>query len=379
MSPEVAERVPTLAKSLYPDRTPEIVFHPQCFASHGHFAGDDERRGQAFLDIANDESYDAVWFARGGYGSCRMVEAVMCRLTEPSRRKTYVGYSDAGVLLAALYRAGFENVAHGPVAQDILRDGGEKAVGRSLAWMVDLSPEALESTAGRGKMTAAFNMTVLSQLLGTPLQPDLGGHVLMLEEVGEAMYRIDRSLFHITSNAEIRRVSGVMLGRCSNITPNEPNFGMNEEEIARYWGFPGWDALTLGMTSAIRLFPSGRAASHVDRIIRSEKSDLPTTDSCSAANSIVIRLSHGPMQPGELAMPGNPIERTASVNAAVREHETDLLPRRHNGRYRGGDDTDGGALPADAKRRLQFFQTSRRCFRASSVCPSRASAATRNI
>ena len=78
-------------------------------------------------------------------------------------------------------------------------------------------------------------MTVLSQLLATPLQPDLDGHVLMLEEVGEAMYRIDRSLFHITSNAGIQRVSGVMLGRCNAITPNEPDFGMNEEEIARYW------------------------------------------------------------------------------------------------------------------------------------------------
>ena len=115
ISPEVAERVPTLARSLYPDKTPEIIFHPQCFASHGHFAGDDETRARAFLDIANDESYDAVWFGRGGYGSCRMVEAVMCRLTEPSRRKAYVGYSDTGALLAALYRAGFEAVAHGPV------------------------------------------------------------------------------------------------------------------------------------------------------------------------------------------------------------------------------------------------------------------------
>jgi hypothetical protein len=95
MSPEVAERVPTLARSLYPDRTPEIVFHPQCFASHGHFAGDDETRARAFLDIANDESYDAVWFRRGGYGSFRMVEAVMCRLTEPSRRKCKIaGNSD---------------------------------------------------------------------------------------------------------------------------------------------------------------------------------------------------------------------------------------------------------------------------------------------
>ena len=70
------------------------------------------------------------------------------------------------------------------MAQDILRDGGDAAVGRALAWMVDRSPEALEPTVGGVKMTAAFNMTVLSQLLGTPLQPDLGGHVLMLEEVG---------------------------------------------------------------------------------------------------------------------------------------------------------------------------------------------------
>ena len=139
-----------MAERLYPDRTPEIVFHPQCFASHGHFAGDDETRAQAFLDIANDESFDAVWFARGGYGSCRVVEAVMGRLTEPARRKAYVGYSDAGMLLAALYRAGFEAVAHGPVAQDILRDGGDAAVGRALAWMIDRAPEALEPTVGRG-------------------------------------------------------------------------------------------------------------------------------------------------------------------------------------------------------------------------------------
>src|SRR5262245_46432133 len=215
MSPEVAQRVPMLARSLYPDRTPKIVFHPQCFSSQGHFAGDDETRARAFLDVANDASYDAVWFARGGYGSCRMVEAVMRGLAEPSRRKAYLGYSDTGALLAALYRAGLESVAHGPVAQDILRAAGDSAVARALAWMVERAPATLEPTVGRGKKTAAFNITVLSQILGTPLQPDLDGHVLMLEEVGEAMYRIDRSLFHITSNAGIRRVAGIMLGRCT--------------------------------------------------------------------------------------------------------------------------------------------------------------------
>jgi muramoyltetrapeptide carboxypeptidase len=264
MSPEVAERVWTLAAALYPERTPEIVFHPQCFASHGPFAGDDETRARGFLDIANDESFDAVWFARGGYGSCRMVEAVLRGLTEPARRKAYVGYSDAGVLLAALYRQGFAAVAHGPVAQDILRDGGDAAVALALAWMIDRAPEALEPSVGSARKTAAFNMTVLSQLLGTPLQPDLDGHVLMLEEVGEAMYRIDRSLFHITSNAAIRRVAGIMLGRCSAITANEPDFGMNEEDVVRHWcrrsGIPWLGRADIGHDVDNKVVPFGSSA-----------------------------------------------------------------------------------------------------------------------
>lgn len=261
MSPEVAEQVPALAARLYPDRTPEFVFHPQCFAAHGHFAGDDETRAQAFLDVANDGNIDAVWFARGGYGSCRMAEAVVGRLAETARRKTYVGYSDIGALLAGLYRAGFDRVAHGPVAQDILRDGGDAAVARALAWMIDRAPATLEPTVNSARKTAAFNMTVLSQLLGTPLQPDLAGHVLMLEEVSEAMYRIDRTLFHITSNADIRRVAGIMLGRCSAITPNEPDFGMNEEEIARHWcrksGIPWLGRADIGHDIDNKIVPFG--------------------------------------------------------------------------------------------------------------------------
>ena len=164
-------------------------------------------------------------------------------------------------MLAALYLAGFEAVAHGPVAQDILRDGGEAAVERALAWIVDRSRDSLEPTVSRVKKAAAFNVTILSQILGTPLQPDLDGHVLMLEEVGEAMYRIDRSLFHITSNPGIRRVSGLMLGRCGDITANEPDFGMNEEEIARYWcrrsGIAFLGRADIGHDSSNKIVPFG--------------------------------------------------------------------------------------------------------------------------
>ena len=260
-SPKECRRWPA---SLYPDGRAEIFFHPQCFASHGHFAGDDETRAQAFLDIANDESYDAVWFARGGYGSCRMVEAVMSGLTRAvAGGKPISATATAVCCLPALYRAGFNSVAHGPVAQDIVRDGGDAAIGRALAWIIDRAPDALEPAVRRSDKTAAFNMTILSHLLGTPLQPDLDGHVLMLEEVSEAMYRIDRSLFHITSNPGIRRVAGIRLGRCSDITPNDPDFGMNEEEIARHWcqtsGIPWLGRADIGHDAGNKVVPFGRS------------------------------------------------------------------------------------------------------------------------
>jgi muramoyltetrapeptide carboxypeptidase len=262
MSPEVADEVLTLARSLYGERAPQIVFHPQCLVRAGHFAGDDAARARAFLDIANDASFDALWFARGGYGSCRIGEAVLAGLGPAARDKAYLGYSDAGALLAGLYRAGFQHVAHGPVAQDILREGGEAAIARALAWLVDRAPQSLEASLGDGRKAAAFNLTVFSQLLGTALEPDLTDHVLMLEEVSEAMYRIDRSFFHVTGNPSVRRVAGIRLGRCSLIPPNDPDFGLNEDEVARFWcersGIPWLGRADIGHDADNKIVPFGR-------------------------------------------------------------------------------------------------------------------------
>jgi muramoyltetrapeptide carboxypeptidase len=261
LSPEVVGRVHQLAARLYPGRTPEIVFHPQCLMSSGHFAGDDAARAAAFVEVANDESFDAVWFARGGYGSGRLIELILPRLTEGARKKAYLGYSDGGALLGALYSQGFEGCAHGPVAQEVLREGGEAAIARALAWLVDHDPATLEPSLKPGMKAAAFNLTMLGTLIGTPWQPDLTGHVLMLEEVSEYMYRIDRSLFHVTSNPAIRRVAGLRLGRCSAIPDNDPDFGMSEDEVARYWcersGIPWLGRADIGHDIANRIVPFG--------------------------------------------------------------------------------------------------------------------------
>jgi muramoyltetrapeptide carboxypeptidase len=234
-APEAAERVRQVAAAM--DPSPQIVFHPQCFAAWGHFAGDDATRAAALIEVAESDAFDAVWFARGGYGAGRLLQRVMPALGPAARRKTWLGYSDAGALLGAFYRAGFTRLAHGPVAQDVLREGGgEGAVIRALAWLAARDPLTLEpSLAADPRPAAAFNLSILGSLIGTPWQPDLSGHVLMVEDVGEYMYRLDRLFFQVTSNPEIRRVAGLRLGRCSDIPENDPDFGMTEAEVAQLW------------------------------------------------------------------------------------------------------------------------------------------------
>lgn len=234
MSRDLARKAEELAASVYGSRV-ELRFHPQCFRQAGHFAGEDHERIEALVEVANDPGIDAVWFARGGYGACRVAEYAIPRLNDVARRKAWLGYSDAGFLLAGLHREGFSRVAHGPMPVDLVREDGDKAFLRGLAWLVDAASASLEHGVTPGHPNMAFNLTILSQLLGTPLEPDFTGRMLLLEDVGEYMYRIDRYFYHVTSNAAVRRCAGIRLGRCSAVPKNDPDFELNEEQVARFW------------------------------------------------------------------------------------------------------------------------------------------------
>lgn len=230
---ELAEKTGKIAAARFGDQA-KLHFHPQCFQTAGHFAGSDVERSAAFLDVANDPQYDAVWFARGGYGAGRLDEKIFDQLTDAARRKVYLGYSDAGMLLGRLYKDGVGVPVHGPMPTDLPRDGGEDALARALDYIINRNPEALEPTAKSAKV-AAFNITVLAHLVGTSWMPDLSGHILMLEDVGEYLYRIDRAMFAIVANEGIRNAAGIKLGRISDIPENDRPFGQNEEEIVKDW------------------------------------------------------------------------------------------------------------------------------------------------
>ncbi|WP_118858397.1 LD-carboxypeptidase [Sphingomonas mesophila] len=236
----------------------ELVIHPQCFLSSGHFAGADAARLAALREVMADESVDAVWFARGGYGSNRIVGAAVADLPAAARSKTYLGYSDAGFLLAAFHRAGL-SVAHGPMPQDVLRDGGEAAIERALDWLLQRSDSALEGSLDGPAL--AFNLTVLSNFLGTDFEPDFAGRELIVEDVGEQLYRTDRSMFHVTSQANVRKVRRLRLGRVSEVIANTPDFDSDEERIVADWcarsGIAYGGRADIGHDAANKVVPFG--------------------------------------------------------------------------------------------------------------------------
>src|SRR3546814_12647425 len=75
----------------------------------------------------------------------------------------------------------------------------------------------------------------LSMMLGTPLEPDLSGHILLIEEVSEYLYAFDRVFFHVTSVLAGRGLAGLRLGRVRDVPENDRTFGIEAEAIARLW------------------------------------------------------------------------------------------------------------------------------------------------
>ena len=234
VDPAIVDPIRALADDLYGDEV-EIRFHPASFLSCGHFAGEDSVRAAATIEFANSPDIDAIWFGRGGYGTARVAAAIIGGLEPEAFGKPFLGYSDLGVLMAGLYNRGAHNLAHGPVVHDFYRSGGETAATRALRWLVEKDAQSLEGGLVPGRKVAAFNLTVLCNLVGTSLEPQIAGHELFVEEVAEHMYRIDRSFSQLTDTKLAREISGLRLDRCTQVIPNKPDFAMSEEDIAREW------------------------------------------------------------------------------------------------------------------------------------------------
>lgn len=257
-NPQVIDTVTAYAATAFPEV--ELIFHPQCRETDGHFAGSDIRRAGAFLEYANDPAFDAIWFLRGGYGANRILAMTISELGRAARHKTYLGYSDVGFLLGALYARGIGRPVHGPMASDIHRHDGDATVARALGWMARGDRAGLEPGLG-GRPSAAFNLTILTSLIGTPWLPDLTDHVLIVEEVSEPMYNIDRMLFKLANATQLKGVAGLRLGAVTGVQENDPPWGETLDYMMVRWardmGVPYLGRAEIGHIQANHVVPFG--------------------------------------------------------------------------------------------------------------------------
>ena len=190
--------------------------HPQPLRQWGYLAGSDPQRR---ADLNSEAPLLAC--LRGGWGSARLLEQGLPASSTP---QWLLGFSDVTSLLWARQAAGIAGGIHGPMltslaaepvwSQQRLRD---LLFGRPLA---PLQGESWRRGVAEGPLLVG-NLTVATHLLGTPHLPSLQGAVLVLEDIGEAPYRLDRMLTHWRLCGALQQLAGIAFGNFSGCDDDE--------------------------------------------------------------------------------------------------------------------------------------------------------------
>jgi muramoyltetrapeptide carboxypeptidase len=193
------------------------VFDEALFTRTRYLAGDDGRRLDELSRALADDSVRAVFGARGGYGSLRLLRELAPKLgAGGASPKAVIGFSDITALHLTLQAAGWVSV-HGPVVTQ-LGSQPREAADRLFALLespatppAPLAGVGLVGGVAEGPLLGG-NLSLLTRLLGTPYLPPLDGAVLLLEDVAERPYRLDRMWTHLTLAGVFDRVRGIALG-----------------------------------------------------------------------------------------------------------------------------------------------------------------------
>jgi muramoyltetrapeptide carboxypeptidase len=199
----------------------EPVVGQHVLERHGYMAGSDEQRLADLNDALRDPSIDGVWCIRGGYGSLRLLPGIdFAALREQGGGKALIGYSDATALHAAIQAQAGLISYHGPVARAEITDFTRSSLRRAVVEGGDPAGHAGASRTlreGRAEgVLAGGNLAVLTALTGTPYAPDLSGCILVLEDIDERTYRIDRMLRQLYLAGVLEGCRAIVFGECTN-------------------------------------------------------------------------------------------------------------------------------------------------------------------
>jgi len=246
---------------------------PHSGASYGYFAGNDEERLHDMQWALDDEEIRAVFCTRGGYGSMRIVEKLDYSAFQGSP-KWLVGFSDITVFHAKLNTLGIESM-HAPMPKSF-KDTCPEALQRLREFLFGkispyhISPHPFNKEGLVKAELTGGNLTLLHCLRATPLECKRQSPILFIEDVGENLYALDRTLQSLKFSEKFERLQGLIVGHFSDM--KGLHFGKNADEIIQElleeyhypvcFGFPAGHAnqnypLIMGATIEMEITPRG--------------------------------------------------------------------------------------------------------------------------
>jgi muramoyltetrapeptide carboxypeptidase len=238
------------------------------FAEDHQYAGADVDRTADLQDMLDDSDIKAILCARGGYGTCRIVDGLSFGKFAESP-KWLVGYSDITVLHSHMHRHLDMETIHGPMAINFSdeRDLGVlkgALFGEHLSYDFSAHPLNREGSA-KGRLVGG-NLSILYSQRSTPSDIETAGKILFIEDLDEYLYHVDRMMMNLKRSGYLSELAGLVVGGLTGMNDNKIPFGKTAEEIVKEavsaysypvcFGFPAGhldvnNALIMGRTVAL--------------------------------------------------------------------------------------------------------------------------------
>lgn len=210
------------------------VYDESLYAIDHIFAGNDEFRANVIQKYLDDDSIDAIWFARAGYGCIRIIDKLDFTyfLKHP---KWIVGFSDATVFHGKLSRLGCPTLhASMPFflenkTKDALQSLYDALTGNTLHYVIPAHPLNRKGEA-EGEIVGG-NLSVLYSMMGSNSFPETDGKILFIEEVDEYIYHVDRMMHALKRAGKLAHLKALVVGGLTQIHDNSDPFGMSVEEV----------------------------------------------------------------------------------------------------------------------------------------------------
>lgn len=215
----------------------KVVYGKHLFNQNDHFAGTDAERCQDFQDALDNPNIKAIWAARGGYGSVRILDKL-----DFTKFKQYpkwvIGYSDITAFHNHIHNLGVETL-HAMMGTSMEENSEElvetiatfkKALfGEKLAYTISSSKKNRKGVVS-GKLVGG-NIAILASMLGSDSQISTDGKILFIEEIGEYKYSIDRMLQSLKRAGYFTNVKAVIVGDMTKIKKNTTPWGSSIEDL----------------------------------------------------------------------------------------------------------------------------------------------------